>query len=164
MTKRAFDVFFSCVGLLLSLPVFLALVCCVRMRLGSPVFFTQERPGKDGLPFELIKFRTMRDAVDDHGELLPDAERLTDFGLWLRRTSLDARHHSSEFRQRMREINQRIKPYSKELLAQRLRPFTRRAQMPHHSAPVLAENCPNIINFWQSTHALSNQKRRENKG
>jgi lipopolysaccharide/colanic/teichoic acid biosynthesis glycosyltransferase len=87
--KRAFDIFFSCVGLLLSLPVFLVLVCCVRMRLGSPVFFTQERPGKAGLPFKLIKFRTMRDAVDDHGELLPDAERLTDFGLWLRRTSLD---------------------------------------------------------------------------
>ena len=87
--KRAFDIFFSCVGLLLSLPVFLVLVCCVRMRLGFPVFFTQERPGKAGLPFKLIKFRTMRDAVDDHGELLPDAERLTDFGLWLRRTSLD---------------------------------------------------------------------------
>lgn len=89
MIKRAFDIFFSCVGLLLSLPVLLALVYCVRMRLGSPVFFTQERPGKDGLPFKLIKFRTMRDAVDDHGELLPDSERLTDFGLWLRRTSLD---------------------------------------------------------------------------
>jgi len=53
------------------------------------MFFIQERPGKDGLPFRLIKFRTMLDAVDRDGQLLPDAKRLTPFGSWLRQTSLD---------------------------------------------------------------------------
>ena len=89
MIKRVVDVIVSGVGLLLSLPILLSLIYCIRLRLGSPVFFIQERPGKDGLPFKLIKFRTMLDVAGDHGEPLPDAARLTDFGLWLRRTSLD---------------------------------------------------------------------------
>jgi lipopolysaccharide/colanic/teichoic acid biosynthesis glycosyltransferase len=61
----------------------------VRFRLGRVVLFRQVRPGLAGSPFEMFKFRTMRDAVDGAGNLLPDAERLTDFGRWLRATSLD---------------------------------------------------------------------------
>ena len=61
----------------------------IRKNLGSPVFFIQERPGKDGKPFKMIKFRSMRDAIDKDGNPLPDSERLTDFGKKLRATSLD---------------------------------------------------------------------------
>ena len=70
-------------------PVLLLVALWVRFRLGSPVFFTQERPGLRAKSFELIKFRTMTDQRDEAGNLLSDTERLTPFGQWLRSTSLD---------------------------------------------------------------------------
>lgn len=87
--KRLFDCFTSLVGLLaLSLPL-LVLAYQIRRKLGSPVFFTQLRPGRDGIPFRMVKFRSMTDARDNQGNLLPDSVRLTSFGRFLRTTSLD---------------------------------------------------------------------------
>ena len=87
--KRLFDIVASIAILtIFSLPL-LVLVGLVRIRLGSPVFFTQVRPGRGGKLFRLIKFRTMTDARGPNGELLPDADRLTPFGRLLRSTSLD---------------------------------------------------------------------------
>ena len=87
--KRLFDIVASASGLIILSPVFLILVYLIRKNLSSPVFFIQERPGKDGKPFKMIKFRSMRDAIDKDGNPLPDSERLTDFGKKLRATSLD---------------------------------------------------------------------------
>ena len=87
--KRLFDIIASASGLIILSPVFLILIYLIRKNLGAPVFFTQERPGKDGKPFKMIKFRSMRDAVDKDGNPLPDSERLTPFGKKLRATSLD---------------------------------------------------------------------------
>ena len=87
--KRLFDVFTSALSLLLLSPVFTFVAWQIRRRLGSPVLFRQVRPGLHGKPFEMIKFRTMRDAVDAHGNPLPDSERMTPFGSFLRSTSLD---------------------------------------------------------------------------
>lgn len=87
--KRLFDIIASASGLIFFSPVFLILIYLIRKNLGEPVFFTQERPGKDGKPFKMIKFRSMRDAVDKDGNPLPDSERLTPFGKKLRATSLD---------------------------------------------------------------------------
>lgn len=87
--KRFFDVLVAGLALaLLTLPL-LILTGIIRYKLGSPVLFRQTRPGLNGRPFELIKFRTMTDARDAAGELLPDTERLTSFGRLLRATSLD---------------------------------------------------------------------------
>ncbi len=89
MTKRLFDVVLSTVGLLtLALPL-LVLIWLIRAKLGSPVFFRQARPGLHAKPFVIVKFRTMTDGRDASGALLPDAERLTPFGRWLRLVSLD---------------------------------------------------------------------------
>ena len=87
--KRLFDIIASVSGLIFLSPVFLILIYLIRKNLGAPVFFTQERPGKDGKPFKMIKFRSMRDAVDKDGNPLPDSERLTPFGKKLRAASLD---------------------------------------------------------------------------
>jgi sugar transferase EpsL len=87
--KRAIDVLGAAIGLIALAPVLLLLVLAVRLALGSPVLFRQIRAGRHGATFELLKFRTMTDARDGAGELLPDAERLTRFGSWLRSTSLD---------------------------------------------------------------------------
>ena len=87
--KRLFDIIASASGLIFLSPVFLILIYLIRKNLGEPVFFTQERPGKDGKPFKMIKFRSMRDAVDKDGNPPPDSERLTPFGKKLRATSLD---------------------------------------------------------------------------
>lgn len=87
--KRLFDIIASASGLIFLSPVFLISIYLIRKNLGEPVFFTQERPGKDGKPFKMIKFRSMRDAVDKDGNPLPDSERLTPFGKKLRATSLD---------------------------------------------------------------------------
>lgn len=89
MIKRLFDIIASLLGLIILSPVFLILIILIRKNLGSPVFFKQIRPGKDGKPFEMIKFRSMRDAYDKDGNPLPDSERLTSFGKKLRSTSLD---------------------------------------------------------------------------
>lgn len=87
--KRLFDIGLSVVGLvLLALPI-AVLVLLVRIKLGSPVFFVQKRPGLQGRPFQMFKFRTMTDQLGPDGLLLPDSERLTPFGRWLRATSLD---------------------------------------------------------------------------
>ena len=87
--KRIFDVLVSAVLLILLCPVMLAVAIAVRARLGSPVLFRQRRPGMHGQPFEILKFRTMRDARTPDGKLLADADRLTPLGRWLRSTSLD---------------------------------------------------------------------------
>lgn len=87
--KRLFDFFASFFGLIvLALPL-LILIFLIRLKLGGPVFFRQKRPGLHGQSFEMIKFRTMNEARDADGELKPDAERLNNFGRWLRSTSLD---------------------------------------------------------------------------
>ncbi|MBL0946736.1 sugar transferase [Brevundimonas sp.] len=87
--KRLIDVVASAAGLVVLSPVLIVLWILVRRRMGSPALFRQVRPGLHGRPFEMIKFRTMRDAMGPDGRPLPDAERLTDFGRWLRATSLD---------------------------------------------------------------------------
>ncbi|MCS4534057.1 sugar transferase [Neisseria montereyensis] len=89
LLKRLLDILASALGLIVLSPILLILVYLIRKNLGSPVFFTQTRPGQDGKPFKMIKFRSMRDAVDANGNPLPDSERLTDFGKKLRATSLD---------------------------------------------------------------------------
>lgn len=87
--KRLFDIIIAVfVLLLLSFPL-LGLICLIRKKLGSPVFFCQTRPGLNGKQFQIIKFRTMTDARGPDGELLQDFERLTPFGQFLRSTSLD---------------------------------------------------------------------------
>ena len=87
--KRLFDVAIAALALLLLWPVLTLLVLLVRLKLGTPVLFRQERPGQGAKPFTLIKFRTMTDKRDGQGNLLPDAERLTPFGKFLRASSLD---------------------------------------------------------------------------
>jgi len=87
--KRALDVAASGLGLVLVAPALAATAVAVRLSLGGPVLFRQTRPGLGGKPFDLYKFRTMRDAMGPDGEPLPDAERLTQFGRFLRSTSLD---------------------------------------------------------------------------
>lgn len=89
MSKRLFDILVSATALLLLAPLLALIAWQVRRRLGAPVLFRQRRPGRNGMPFEIVKFRTMRDAVDEHGEPLPDGERLTPFGRFLRASSLD---------------------------------------------------------------------------
>lgn len=89
LVKRVFDISVSAVALILLLPVLLIVMLLVRLKLGSPVFFRQIRPGKGSELFQMIKFRTMLDAVDSSGNPLPDSERLTKFGAFLRSTSLD---------------------------------------------------------------------------
>ena len=87
--KRVFDVLAAGSALIVLLPVQGVVAILVRRNLGRPVLFVQTRPGLDEQPFEILKFRTMTDAVDAHGHALPDEERLTRFGQLLRSTSLD---------------------------------------------------------------------------
>lgn len=87
--KRLLDIVGAITALILLMPLLLVLMLLVRLRLGSPIFFTQIRPGRAGRPFRLVKFRSMHDAVDSDGHHLPDAERMSTFGRWLRSTSLD---------------------------------------------------------------------------
>ena len=89
MLKRLVDIVASAAVLVVLSPVLAVTALLVRIKLGSPVLFRQVRPGLDERPFGLIKFRSMTDARDAHGELLPDARRLPPFGRWLRSTSLD---------------------------------------------------------------------------
>ena len=89
MIKRLFDLLVSVTALLALSPVFLIIALLVRLYLGKPVFFRQTRPGLNEQPFEMIKFRTMLDARDAQGNLLPNHQRLTRFGRILRATSLD---------------------------------------------------------------------------
>lgn len=87
--KRPPDAFLATGALIVLSPVLLVTGILVRLKLGSPILFTQERPGRDVKIFMMYKFRTMTDERDENGELLSDEERLTPFGIWLRSTSLD---------------------------------------------------------------------------
>jgi sugar transferase EpsL len=87
--KRIFDVVAVLVGLLLIWPLIVLLALLVRIKLGAPIFFCQTRPGLHGKPFKMYKFRTMTNERDVDGNLLPDEQRLTPFGKFLRSTSLD---------------------------------------------------------------------------
>lgn len=89
MLKRAFDIAVSTSALVVLSPVLAITAHKVKKELGSPVLFRQTRPGLHGKPFEMIKFRTMKDATDKEGNALPDSERLTEFGKKLRASSLD---------------------------------------------------------------------------
>lgn len=87
--KRLLDIILSFLAIILLSPIILMVSILVYFKLGSPVFFSQERPGKDEKIFKMYKFRTMSDEKDENGELLSDSIRLTAFGKWLRSTSLD---------------------------------------------------------------------------
>ncbi|MDL0430159.1 sugar transferase [Marinobacter sp. TBZ242] len=89
MFKRIFDFCIALLALVLLAPVILVVSFLIAVKLGRPVFFRQTRPGINGDPFNMVKFRTMVDARNENGELLPDAERMTRFGSFLRKTSLD---------------------------------------------------------------------------
>lgn len=87
--KRAFDFFSASLLLLVISPIYLVLMLLVRVKIGSPIYFSQVRSGYHGKSFAIKKFRSMTEARDENGNYLPDAQRLTKFGNWLRRTSLD---------------------------------------------------------------------------
>ena len=87
--KRLVDILISLIALIILSPIFLMVAHKVRKNLGSPIFFYQERPGKNGKLFKMIKFRSMKDAFDKEGNPLPDEHRITPFGQKLRSTSLD---------------------------------------------------------------------------
>ncbi|RKG42766.1 MULTISPECIES: sugar transferase [Acinetobacter] len=89
MIKRILDIAIASTALILLSPVYFIVAHKVKKNLGSPVLFRQVRPGLHGKPFEMVKFRTMKDALDAQGNPLPDSERLTPFGKMLRATSLD---------------------------------------------------------------------------
>lgn len=89
MLKRLLDIIIASIALILLSPLYAFVAYKVKKNLGSPVLFRQVRPGLHGKPFEMIKFRTMKDAVDAQNNPLPDSERLTPFGKMLRSTSLD---------------------------------------------------------------------------
>lgn len=89
MAKRLFDILLLIITAPITVPVFFALVVLVMVKMGKKVFFLQIRPGLDGVPFVMYKFRTMTDERDSNGNLLPDERRLTGFGRFLRTTSMD---------------------------------------------------------------------------
>lgn len=89
MIKRALDVLGAALGLIVFFPILIAISLIVWHGMGSPVFFWQTRPGRHGKPFQMVKFRTMRAAIDADGRQLPDSERLTKLGRFLRSSSLD---------------------------------------------------------------------------
>ena len=87
--KRIFDLVISIFALIILFPIVFITAILVRIKLGSPIIFTQERPGLNGKTFKMMKFRTMLDATDKHGNQLPDEDRMTPFGSFLRSASLD---------------------------------------------------------------------------
>lgn len=89
LLKRLIDIVLALLTIVLFMPLMIGAALAVRIKLGSPVLFTQLRPGLHGRPFRMIKFRSMRDAVDGQGLPLPDEQRLTRVGAWLRASSLD---------------------------------------------------------------------------
>lgn len=89
MIKRALDILGAAIGLMVFSPILIVVSLMIRREMGSPVLFRQTRPGMHGKPFQMFKFRTMRDAIDADGRPLPDAERLTKLGSFLRSSSLD---------------------------------------------------------------------------
>lgn len=89
MIKRVFDFVVSLCALFLLMPIIIIVALIIRLKLGAPIIFTQDRPGLNGKIFKMMKFRSMLDSKDNFGDLLSDAERMTKFGLFLRSTSLD---------------------------------------------------------------------------
>ena len=89
MVKRALDIMGAAIGLMVFSPILIVVSLMIRREMGSPVLFRQTRPGRHGKPFQMIKFRTMRDAIDAYGRPLPDVERLTKLGRFLRSSSID---------------------------------------------------------------------------
>jgi sugar transferase EpsL len=89
MLKRLFDITLSALMLILLLPIIILVSVLIRLKMGGPILFRQMRPGLNGNPFEVYKFRTMSEQVDILGNTLPDGARLTGLGLFLRKTSLD---------------------------------------------------------------------------
>ena len=89
MIKRLFDIVASAIGLLVLSPGILFIAFLIHRKLGSPILFYQVRPGKNAKPFQMIKFRTMREGLDQYGRLLPDSERIVPLGSFLRNSSLD---------------------------------------------------------------------------
>ncbi|WP_089728539.1 sugar transferase [Modicisalibacter muralis] len=87
--KRAFDIFVSSCALAFLSPLISLIAWQIHRKMGAPVLFRQQRPGRDGKPFYMVKFRTMKDSIDADGNSLPDSERLTAFGQFLRSSSLD---------------------------------------------------------------------------
>ncbi|MFK5893065.1 MAG: sugar transferase [Pseudomonadota bacterium] len=87
--KRVFDICVVSIGLFFIFPLILSLVLLIRVKIGSPIFFKQQRPGLEGKPFFIYKFRTMMDVYDREGNSLPDNERMTPIGTFLRSSSLD---------------------------------------------------------------------------
>lgn len=87
--KRLFDFILSLVGLIFLLPMILTIAMLIRINMGSPIFFIQDRPGLYGNIFKIFKFRTMLNEKDNHGNFLPDKKRMTKLGIFLRSTSLD---------------------------------------------------------------------------
>lgn len=89
MIKRLLDIIVASISLTLLGPILIFVALLIKARLGSPILFSQARPGKDGKPFQMIKFRTMRDSSDENGKPLPDHQRMTPLGSFLRAASLD---------------------------------------------------------------------------
>ena len=89
MLKRTLDITVSFSALIVSAPVILGTAIVINKKIGKPIFFKQTRPGKDEKPFEILKFRTMTDERDLNGELLPDKDRMTKTGDYIRKTSID---------------------------------------------------------------------------
>jgi len=89
VTKRIFDILVSALGLVLLFPILLTVAAAIRFTLGSPILFRQQRPGRNAVPFTILKFRTMRNSRERDGRLLPDEARLTALGKFLRSMSLD---------------------------------------------------------------------------
>jgi sugar transferase EpsL len=87
--KRTFDILIAITAFFILSPIWIIIGSLIRVKMGSPVYFYQLRPGLNGKPFKIYKFRTMRDAIDEDGIQLPDDKRLTGFGFMLRSTSLD---------------------------------------------------------------------------
>lgn len=87
--KRLMDLMLALIGLIILLPFLLLITILVKWKLGSPIFFRQQRPGLNGTPFYLYKFRSMSNEKDNNGRLLPDHQRLTSFGVFLRKYSID---------------------------------------------------------------------------
>ena len=89
MKKRIFDVFLSSTMIVACAPVMGVLIAGTALTLGRPIYFKQKRIGKDGMPFDILKIRSMTDARDEEGNLLPDAQRMTRFGKLIRKVGID---------------------------------------------------------------------------
>lgn len=89
IVKRVFDILIAFIALIILSPILLIISFFILIRMGTPIIFTQRRPGKDGKIFNIIKFRTMLNDKDANGNYLPDEQRLTQLGIWLRNSSLD---------------------------------------------------------------------------